>query len=64
MSKNRYMMGGVRGGKEDVEKGMKKMEKGMLGEGLWKMIGDMLGGEGEYCKIMDGEGGGRKCRLG
>ena len=41
------MEGGVCGCKEDVDKGMKKIEKGILGKGLCKMIGDILGGEGE-----------------
>ena len=53
MDKNqRYMMRGVSAMKEDVHAAIKNIDKGIFPQAFCKIIPDILGGDPDYCNIM------------
>ena len=53
MSNQRYMMRGVSASKEDVHNAIKNIDKGIFPKAFCKIIPDILGGDPEYCNIMN-----------
>ena len=53
MSNNRYMMRGVSAAKEDVHNAIKNIDKGLYPQAFCKIIPDVLGGDPDYCNIME-----------
>ena len=52
MSNQRYMLRGVSASKEDVHNAIKNIDKGIYPKAFCKIIPDILGGDPEYCNIM------------
>ena len=52
MSNNRYMQRGVSAAKEDVHAAIKNIDKGLYPQAFCKIIPDILGGDPEYCNIV------------
>ena len=58
MSNQRYMQRGVSASKEDVHNAIKNIDKGIFPQAFCKIIPDILGGDPEYCNIMQADGAG------
>ena len=57
------MMRGVSAMKEDVHNAIKNIDKGIFPQAFCKIIPDILGGDPEYCNIMQADGAGTKSSL-
>ena len=60
---NRYMMRGVSAAKEDVHNAIKNIDKGLYPQAFCKILPDILGGDKDYCNIMNADGAGTKSSL-
>ena len=63
MNDQRYNLRGVSASKEDVHNAIKNIDKGIFPKAFCKIIPDILGGDPEYCNIMQADGAGTKSSL-
>ena len=63
MNDQRYNLRGVSASKEDVHNAIKNIDKGIFPKAFCKIIPDILGGDPEYCNIMQEDGAGTKSSL-
>jgi phosphoribosylformylglycinamidine cyclo-ligase len=60
---SKYNQRGVSSQKEDVQKAVKDMEKGLYPNAFCKIMPDILGGDEDYCNVMHADGAGTKSSL-
>lgn len=60
---SKYSKRGASSTKEDVNKAIEKLDKGLYPGAFCKIVPDLLGGDGDYCNVMHSDGAGTKSSL-